>query len=98
MLLEISSGAIKAALVPDRLRARVTGAYMVVNYGVWPLGALAGGLLGSAIGVQQTLWIAVAGGMLGFLWLLPSPVPKMRDLPETEEVPGGRRREVATAS
>jgi predicted MFS family arabinose efflux permease len=85
MLLDIASGAIKAALVPDRLRARVTGAYMVVNYGVRPVGAFLGGALGSAIGVQTTLWIAVAGGMLGFLWLLPSPIPKMRELPATEE-------------
>jgi MFS family permease len=85
MLLDISSGAIKAALVPDRLRARVTGAYMVVNYGVRPVGAFVGGVLGSAIGVQTTLWIAVGGGMLGFLWLLPSPIPQMRELPATEE-------------
>jgi len=85
MLLDIASGAIKAALVPDRLRARVTGAYMVVNYGVRPVGAFLGGALGGAIGVQTTLWIAVAGGMLGFLWLLPSPIPKMRELPATEE-------------
>ena len=85
MLLDISSLAIKAALVPDRLRARVTGAYMVVNYGVRPLGALLGGVLASVIGVQTTLWIAVVGGMLGFLWLLPSPIPKMRELPATEE-------------
>jgi MFS family permease len=85
MLLDISSLAIKAALVPDRLRARVTGAYMVVNYGVRPLGAFLGGVLASAIGVRTTLWIAVAGGMLGFLWLLPSPIPRMRELPATEE-------------
>jgi MFS family permease len=85
MLLDISSGAIKAALVPDRLRARVTGAYMVVNYGVRPVGAFVGGVLGSAIGVQTTLWIAVGGGMLGFLWLLPSPIPEMRELPATED-------------
>ena len=52
MLLDITGGAIKAAVVPDRLRARVSGAYMVVNYGVRPLGALAGGLLGAAIGVR----------------------------------------------
>jgi MFS family permease len=85
MLLDISSLAIKAALVPDRLRARVTGAYMVVNYGVRPLGAFLGGVLASLIGVRTTLWIAGAGGMLGFLWLLPSPIPRMRELPATEE-------------
>jgi MFS family permease len=86
MMLDIASGAIKAALVPDRLRARVTGAYMVVNYGVRPLGAFLGGVLGSAIGVRPTLWIATVGGLLGFLFLLPSPIPRMRELPATEEL------------
>jgi predicted MFS family arabinose efflux permease len=85
MLLDITGGAIKAAVVPDRLRARVSGAYMVVNYGVRPLGALAGGLLGAAIGVRETLWIATVGAILGVLWLLPSPIMSMRELPETAE-------------
>jgi MFS family permease len=82
MLLDISFGAISAALVPDRLRARVTGAFNVVNYGVRPLGAFLGGVLGSAIGVRETLWIAVVGAIAGFVWLLPSPLPAMKELPE----------------
>ena len=64
MLLDISSGSIMAALIPDRLRSRVAGAYMVVNYGVRPLGAFLGGVLGSTIGVRTTLRIAVVGGLL----------------------------------
>jgi MFS family permease len=87
MLLDISGGAIKQALVPERLLARVTGAYMVVNYGVRPLGGLAGGLLGAAIGVRPTLWIATVGAITGFLWLLPSPVRHLRTLPERSELP-----------
>jgi MFS family permease len=85
MLLDISGGAIKAAVVPDRLRSRVSGAYMVVNYGVRPLGALVGGLLGASIGVRPTLWIATVGAIAGVLWLLPSPIMRLRELPETEE-------------
>jgi len=41
-----------------------------------------GGALGSAIGLRPTLWIATVGAVAGFLWLLPSPVPRLRDLPE----------------
>jgi MFS family permease len=85
MVLDITGGSIKAAVVPDRLRARVAGAYMVVNYGVRPLGALAGGLLGAEIGVRSTLWIATIGGVAGVLWLLPSPLMRLRDLPEQAE-------------
>jgi predicted MFS family arabinose efflux permease len=86
MLLDISGGTLAAAIVPDRLRARVSGAYMVVNYGVRPLGAFAGGLLGESIGVRPTLWIAVAGAIAGFLWLLPSPILRMRELPDTDDL------------
>jgi MFS family permease len=82
MILDISLGALFAALVPDRLRSRVSGAYMLVNYGVRPLGALVGGGLGAAIGLRPTLWIATAGAVAGVAWLVPSPVPRLRGLPE----------------
>ena len=65
--------------------SRVSGAYMVVNNGVRPIGSLIGGFLGTAIGLRPTLWIAVIGAIGGFLWLLPSPIPKMRELPEPAE-------------
>jgi MFS family permease len=88
MMLDISAGAIFSAVVPDRLRSRVSGAYMVVNYGVRPLGALAGGALGSWIGLRPTLWIATTGAVAGFLWLLPSPILGLRELPEPEDGDG----------
>jgi MFS family permease len=84
MVLDITAASIKAALVPDRLRARVAGAYMVVNYGVRPLGSLLGGALGTWIGLRPTLWIASVGAIAGVLWLLPSPILGLRDLPEVE--------------
>jgi MFS family permease len=85
MVLDISAASIFAALVPHRLRSRISGAYMVVNNGVRPVGSLIGGFLGSAIGLQPTLWIGVVGAMAGFLFLLPSPIPQMRELPELAE-------------
>jgi MFS family permease len=85
MILDIAAGTIKAALVPDRLRARVSGAYMVVNVGVRPLGAIVGGALGTWIGLRTTLWIGSAGAILGALWLLPSPILGLREPPEQEE-------------
>ena len=82
MILDISAGSIFAALIPDGMRARVSGAYLVVNYGVRPIGSLLGGFLGATIGLRPTLWIATVGGVLGVLWLLPSPVRSLRELPE----------------
>ncbi len=82
MVLDIVGGAIQQALVPDRLRSRVSGAYMVVNFGVRPLGSLAGGALGAWLGLRPTLWLAAVGGLAGVLFLLPSPIPRLRELPE----------------
>ena len=83
MVVDISASAILVVAVPNGLRARMTGAYQFVNYGVRPFGALAGGALGAAIGMRPTLVIAVAGAVASVLWLLPSPVLRLRELPET---------------
>ena len=85
MMLDIMAGTISAALIPAPLRSRVAGAFMVVNYGVRPLGTTAAGILGTVIGVRSTLWIATVGALAGLLWLLPSPIPSLRDLPGPAE-------------
>ncbi len=82
MLLDVGLGALYAAAVPDPLRARVSGAFLLVNYGVRPIGALGGGLLATVIGLQTTMWVTAIGALLGVLWLLPSPMTQLRDLPE----------------
>jgi MFS family permease len=88
MMVDISAGTIFAGLIPDRLRSRVSGAYSFVNYGVRPLGSVVGGALGSTIGLRPTLWIGATGALAGVLWLLPSPIPGLRDLPEPEDADG----------
>ncbi|ALO08391.1 Major facilitator superfamily protein [Streptomyces venezuelae] len=85
MIVDIAAGSFQMAVIPDAVRARVMGAYRTLNHGFRPLGALAGGLLGTAIGLRPTLWIATGGAVLAVLWLLPSPLPRMRELPTREE-------------
>jgi hypothetical protein len=63
-----------AAIIPDRLRSRVTGAFQAVNCGTRPLGAL----LGSVVGLRPALWVATLGGVAGFALLLPTPLPRYR--------------------
>ena len=86
MLLDILAGAIQAGLVPPPVRSRVSGAFMVVNNGVRPLGTTLGGILGTAIGVHTTMWIGAGGALLGLVFLLPSPIRGLQDVPESAEV------------
>jgi MFS family permease len=85
MLLDIMAGSISAGTVPTALRSRVSGAFMVVNYGVRPLGTSLGGILGATIGVRPTLWIATVGALLGLAFYIGSPIPGLRDVPEMAE-------------
>lgn len=82
MILDINVGAIIYARTPDRIRARAAGAFRFINYGVRPVGALLGGLLGGALGVREAIWITTIAAIGGVLFLVGSPVLRLRDLPE----------------
>ncbi len=71
VMLDITIGAILTASIPAPLRARVSGAYSTINYGLRPIGALIGGALGSTLGLHTTMWIATTAAMAGVIWLLP---------------------------
>jgi MFS family permease len=84
MLLDILAGAIMAGVIPQPLRSRVSGAFMVVNNGVRPVGTALGGVLGTWIGVRTTLWIGTVGALAGLAFLLPSPIRSLRDVPDVD--------------
>lgn len=80
MLVDVTGGTLRVALIPDQLRARVAGAHMLVNKGARPLGGLAGGLAGSVIGLRPTLAVATLGATAAVLWLVASPLPHLRTI------------------
>jgi MFS family permease len=85
MILDINVGAILYARTPDRIRGRAGGAFRFINYGVRPIGALLGGILGSAVGVREAILIATVAAMAGVLFLVGSPVLHLRELPDVPE-------------
>ena len=87
MLLDIGLGAIFQAIVPDDLRARFTGAYITANYGVRAFGSVAAGLLGSAVGVREALWVTAGGSVV--LGALPAA---RGDAAHARPAAGGRGR------
>jgi MFS family permease len=82
MVCDITGSSIQQSLTPDRYRARAQGVYLVFNNGSRPLGALAGGLLGTWLGIRPTLVLAAVLGVVCVAALIPSPLWRMRALPE----------------
>ena len=81
MLFDVNSNSVQALLTPQRLRARVSGVHRTINYGVRPLGALLGGLLGELIGLQPTIFVGAAGALAAVFVVFSSPLRALRDLP-----------------
>ncbi|HUG36701.1 MAG TPA: MFS transporter [Candidatus Limnocylindrales bacterium] len=80
----VSAVSVRQALVPDRLRGRVNATMRFLAGGAMPIGAVIAGALGGMIGVPWTLVVASLGMLLGFAWLLLSPVRGLRELPAGE--------------
>jgi hypothetical protein len=68
-------------VTPARLLGRVNASFLWVCYGVIPLGALLGGVLGSQLGLRPALWICVVGTWSASLFVVFSPLRKLRDMP-----------------
>jgi predicted MFS family arabinose efflux permease len=82
MIFDVSAASMTFLRTPDRIRARTSGTFRFVNYGIRPIGALIGGALGTVLGLQAALWIGVVGALLGVLWLFASPIPRLRNVAE----------------
>jgi predicted MFS family arabinose efflux permease len=68
-------------LCPRPLLGRMNASVRFVVWGVMPIGAFLGGLIGSRFGVLTALWVAMAGEALAVLPVLLGPLVRMRDLP-----------------
>ncbi|WP_337661974.1 MFS transporter [Actinoalloteichus sp. AHMU CJ021] len=75
----------RQVITPPALLGRMNASVRFIVVGTSPLGAALGGVLGTAIGVRPTLWIAFAGAWLAGLWVFFSPLRKMRDFDDNRD-------------
>jgi MFS family permease len=88
MTYDIPLMSLQTKVIHDAMRSRVTGAFITVNFGVRPVGAVIGGLLGSWIGPRETLIVAAIGAALSVLWLVGSPILRVRSIDHLEPPEG----------
>ena len=77
----ISQVSLRQAITPDRVQGRMNATMRTIVWGTIPLGAFIGGILGTSIGLVQTI---VLGGMLSTLaasWIFLGPVIRLREQP-----------------
>ncbi len=85
VLYNIMAVSYRQALCPPRLQGRMNSVMRFIVWGTIPLGTLAGGALGTWIGLRETLVVGSIGATLAFLWIFFSPMRGVREMP-TEEL------------
>jgi MFS family permease len=74
MLFDVTASGLTLTLVPAQLLGRVSSCNGFLTQGVKPLGALAGGVLGTTLGLHTALWVAAFGATTTVLWTVFSPL------------------------
>ena len=74
----INNVSLRQAVIPSSLRGRVNATVRILSVGVVPIGALLAGFLGDRYGLRTAVFVAGSGTFLAFLWILFSPVRKLR--------------------
>lgn len=82
VLYYINAISLRQAITPMALHGRVKATFSFLVSGMLPLGAVAGGALAEGLGMRSTIILAALGSLFAFLWVLFSPVCKVRRIPE----------------
>jgi MFS family permease len=72
---------LRQSVTPPEMLGRVNAAMQLASRGVFPIGALACGVVTGMVGVRATLAIAVAGLFLASAWLLAPSLRRLRAIP-----------------
>ena len=72
------------SITPPHLLGRANASRRFLVWGPLPLGALAGGVFGSSIGLRETLLAAAAIDAAAVVWLLREPLRTIGELPQPE--------------
>jgi MFS family permease len=89
VIFNVNARSLAQSMTPDRILGRIVATMRFIVWGTIPIGAFFGGVLGGALGLRPTLWIAAAGMLASFIPPLLSPVRRLLDMPKMIEPAGG---------
>jgi predicted MFS family arabinose efflux permease len=85
----VNQVSVRQSVTPDQLLGRMNASVRVITWDAMPLGGVAGGLLGSWLGLVATLYIAGIGSLLGAGWIWFSPLHRTPTIDAATEWAGG---------
>ncbi len=88
----INERSLRQALVPAHLLGRVAACFQVLTTAVGLAGVLLAGPLAEQIGLRAAIAVACLGLVAARLWLIGSPLLRLRELPQTPEEKDGENR------
>jgi MFS family permease len=77
----ISQVSLRQAITPDRVQGRMNATMRTIVWGTIPVGAFIGGILGTSIGLVQTIALGGILSTLAALWIVLGPVIRLREQP-----------------
>lgn len=78
---EVTEISLRQAITPSHLLGRVNSGMHLLGAGAGPIGSLVAGVLAARIGIRGSLVIAACGMTASTLWLVASPVRRLRQMP-----------------
>ena len=82
----IAQVSFRQRVCPPPLLGRMNASVRFIVWGTMPIGGLVGGWLGTHLGVEPTLWVALVITGLATLPVVLSPLLRMRDLPDAPDI------------
>lgn len=83
----IIAGSFRQRYCPPRMLGRVVAGMRFLAFGAIPVGALLAGVLGTALGVRNALWVSLSAYALTGAFLCTPSIQAARDLPSGGAVP-----------
>ena len=77
----ISQVSLRQAITPDRVQGRMNATMRTIVWGTIPLGAFIGGILGTSIGLVQTIVLGGIVSVSAALWIFLGPVIRLKEQP-----------------
>jgi MFS family permease len=78
----INQVSLRQAITPDRVQGRMNATMRTIVWGTIPIGSFIGGILGTSLGVVQTIILGSLVSVAASLWIFIGPVVRLKQQPE----------------